>query len=56
MKFKLLHKIEKCVIWGYFWSVIEKVGIITKTIIDYKLSRYTCYLIVQNICAGKENE
>lgn len=27
---------------------IVKAGVTTKTIIDYKLSRYACYLIVQN--------
>ena len=27
---------------------IVKTGVSTKTIIDYKLSRYACYLIVQN--------
>ena len=49
--------------WRYFSAVIEKAqvacsqsnntkivktGVSTKTIIDYKLSRYACYLIVQN--------
>ena len=30
------------------YSKIVRTGISTKTIIDYKLSRYACYLIVQN--------
>ena len=29
-------------------SKIVKTGVSTKTIIDYRLSRYACYLIVQN--------
>lgn len=30
------------------YTKIVKAGVTTKTIIDYKLSRYACYLIVQN--------
>jgi len=30
------------------YSKIVKVGVTAKPIIDYKLSRYACYLIVQN--------
>lgn len=30
------------------YTKIVKTGVSTKTIIDYKLSRYACFLIVQN--------
>ena len=30
------------------YTKIVKTGVFSKTIIDYKLSRYACYLIVQN--------
>jgi len=36
--------------WRFFQNVIEKAQIAcsTRQIIDYRLSRYACYLIVQN--------
>ncbi len=33
--------------FGVYTKIVEA-GVTTKTIIDYKLSRYACYLIVQN--------
>ena len=36
------------------YTKIVKTGVSTKTIIDYKLSRYPCYLIVQNANSKKK--
>ena len=62
---KFLNVIEKAknacknsnrAVGDYFLQVgkIVKTGVSTKEIIDYKLSRYACYLIVQNGDSGKE--
>ncbi|MBR1377105.1 MAG: hypothetical protein IJ565_04785 [Bacilli bacterium] len=37
------------------YTKIVKTGVSNKTIIDYKLSRYACYLIVQNANPKFEN-
>ena len=48
---------SNCSIGSHFgvYTKIVKAGVTTKTVIDYKLSRYACYLIVQNANPKYEN-